>query len=233
MRLPRISFSVITLVISNLVPLAGVFYWGLDAMALLFLYWLENIIIGFYNALKLALVKTEYPAGYVKKAVFIVFFFVHFGGFCFGHVMMLLSIKGACEIEDIIRRSDGYLSVWSNLLEEILKYLPEGRELALAALFISHGISFVTNYLMKKEYAVLTMEKVMTQPYSRIFVMHISIIAGGTLVIWLGSSVPMLCFLILFKIILDVYFHIKGHDIFSQDAGNERTSDNSQHNRQE
>jgi len=57
-RLQRISWtqpSVIALVLANLVPLAGVFLFHWEVFPLLFLFWLENVVIGILNVAKMLL----------------------------------------------------------------------------------------------------------------------------------------------------------------------------------
>jgi hypothetical protein len=53
----------------------------------------------------------------------------------------------------------------------------------------------------------------MGQPYARIVVMHIAIIAGAFLTMTLQSPLPLLVVLIGLKIGLDVYLHMKEHAI--------------------
>jgi 4-hydroxybenzoyl-CoA reductase subunit beta len=43
----------LALIAANLVPLAGVFLFGWEVFPLLLLFWFENVIIGFFNALKM------------------------------------------------------------------------------------------------------------------------------------------------------------------------------------
>jgi hypothetical protein len=55
-RFQRISClqpSVVALVLANLVPLAGVFIFHWEVFPLLFLFWLENVVIGILNVLKM------------------------------------------------------------------------------------------------------------------------------------------------------------------------------------
>lgn len=57
-RFQRISWlqpSVIALMVANLVPLAGVFLFHWEVFPLLFLFWLENIVIGILNVAKMLL----------------------------------------------------------------------------------------------------------------------------------------------------------------------------------
>jgi purine-cytosine permease-like protein len=79
------------------------------------------------------------------------------------------------------------------------------------ALFISHGISFVQNYLLKREYAIAKPEKLMGSPYGRVVVMHIAILAGGFLTMAIGSPAPLLVILVVLKTVLDVNLHNREH----------------------
>ncbi len=81
----------------------------------------------------------------------------------------------------------------------------------MIGLFVSHGISFVRNYLSGKEYASQTMQRLMKQPYRRIVLLHVAIIAGGMPVMMLGSPIPLLFILVGLKIGLDIWLHTKEH----------------------
>ena len=45
--------TVIALVLANLVPLYGVLFLGWETFPLVFLFWLENVIVGAFNVLKM------------------------------------------------------------------------------------------------------------------------------------------------------------------------------------
>ena len=49
----RFSPSGIALVVTNLLPLAGVFFFGWTVFEVLALYWLENVVIGILNLPKI------------------------------------------------------------------------------------------------------------------------------------------------------------------------------------
>lgn len=52
-QLGGVSASAVVLVGANLLPLIGVFAWGWDVLNVVALYWLENVIIGAINVLKM------------------------------------------------------------------------------------------------------------------------------------------------------------------------------------
>ena len=41
-----LSWPVTTAIALNLIPVVGVLFWGWSAFALIFLYWLENLVVG-------------------------------------------------------------------------------------------------------------------------------------------------------------------------------------------
>jgi len=81
----------------------------------------------------------------------------------------------------------------------------------MAALFASHGISFVCNYLLKGEYAVSRVDRLMAEPYRRVVVMHIALLAGGFFAMSLGSPAAVLLALVVLKTIMDAKPHLREH----------------------
>ena len=79
------------------------------------------------------------------------------------------------------------------------------------------------NFILGKEYRTLTLEKLMSQPYQRIIVMHIAIIAGGIFVMKLNSPMPLMIILILLKIFFDLHLHKKSHKVKTQGKKREKS----------
>ena len=93
--------------------------------------------------------------------------------------------------------------IWANKPPEMIW--------AVIGLFISHGVSFIENYILGNEYETSTMKRLMQQPYQRIIVMHLAILGGGIFVMKLDSPVPLLIIFIMLKIFFDLHFHKKSH----------------------
>jgi hypothetical protein len=117
------SPSGLVLVAANLMPLVGVFYLGWDLANVMVLYWAESAVIGFYTAVKIAVV------GRIAAIVAVPFFVGHFGGFMAGHFLLIHSLFvhngqfSGVEPEPV--------EAWSRL------FAPVGW--SLASLFLSHG----------------------------------------------------------------------------------------------
>lgn len=194
------SASVLALLLANLVPLVGVLAFGWDLGAVMVLFWAESGVIGFYALLRLC-----YVAGW--GAIFLgPFFLAHFGGFMAGHFFFIyaLFIRGVEADGTVAAGADaGVLETLSDVFGPLY--------LALLALFLSHGISFFTNFLRRREYAGRDPSEQMKEPYKRIVVMHISIIFGGWFILALGTPAWALVLLVVLKTGVDLAAHRKEH----------------------
>jgi hypothetical protein len=221
MRMPRVTLSVLALTAANLVPLVGVFFLAWDAAVIVLLYWTENVIIGFYTVAKIAIAKVEPPVFNLGKLFAIPFFCIHFGGFCTVHGLFLLvffRLGSGLEPEfpDVSWPGPlAFVQLPISLASALWKDRPYGMEWPLIGLSASHGISFVQNYLVRKEYLSLGVSNLMSEPYRRIVLLHVAILAGGVPVMILGSPIPLLSVLVFLKIWLDIRLHIKSHAIDS------------------
>ncbi len=184
--------SLILLILANTIPLFGVLFFGWDLFAIIFLYWLESAVIGFYNIFKLKKVAR-------KGAFFIIpFFIVHYGGFMLGHLVFIFAIFTP-ETSSLLPSVETII----NLLQLV--------SISLIALFISHGYSFFHNFINKKEYENREDGEQMMIPYKRIVIMHITIIVSGFLVMISGEGIIMLTILILLKTMVDIRAHTQEH----------------------
>jgi len=205
----------IALIGANVVPVWGVLFAGWDAFLIVLLYWSENVVVGFYNVLKMAFVKMKHPAEHLGKLFAIPFFVVHFGGFTGIHGMFVLALFDK-EGKGIFPRHSwpcflAFVQILLNVMRQAYSVIPEPMKYAILALFASHGVSFVYNYLLKGEYARAEVGKLMGAPYARVVVMHIAIIAGAFLSLALGKNVALLIVLVVLKTIMDVKLHQREH----------------------
>jgi hypothetical protein len=216
-NLKKPSLSIQALTVANLVPLIGVVFLGWDAAAIVLLYWIENLIIGFINVLKMILVKVESPSRQFQKLFMIPFFCVHFGGFCAVHGFFLLTFFKMGPDWDAFTPGEPWMGpfIFLQLLYSVVMQLwqsrPPGLEWPVLGLAVSHGLSFVKNFLLGQEYLALKVNEIMMRPYKRIILMHVAIIAGGVFVMKLGSPVGLLCVLIFLKMGMDIWLHVKSH----------------------
>ncbi len=117
----------------------------------------------------------------------------------FGHLMVLTALFG-----------DG-----GEPQEQVKSILDIGTWVAILALFISHGWSFIENFLGKQEYESLTSMGAMAMPYKRMMITHIALIAGGIILSKYDEPLLGLLLLLGMKIALDIKFHKREHNMGS------------------
>ncbi|MDH4202190.1 MAG: DUF6498-containing protein [Phycisphaerae bacterium] len=210
------NLPLISLLIANALPIVGVLCFGWDAFAIVLLYWTENIVLGFYNVLKMVFVKMPIPAANIGKLFMIPFFIIHYGGFTAVHGMFVLSFfTGNAEGPSPFSPGNTwpcflvFVQLLFNVIRVALSMLPPNMLFAVAGLFVSHGVSFGYNYFYKGERRRTNLGKLMSQPYGRIVVLHIAILFGGFLTMAMGSPVGVLLILVLLKTVIDVKLHLR------------------------
>lgn len=217
----KLDESVIALIIVNFLPVVGGLFFGWDIRSVLLVYWAENLVIGFYNVLKMSKARSM---GGASKFFLIPFFMVHFGGFCAVHgVFVLVFLSGGifgqttgAEFNPLDGAFDwpgplAFFGVFFNVIAFIWNSYGFSFLIPVLGLFVSHGISFKQNFIDKKEYEKATLELQMFKPYGRIVIMHVSIIFAAVPVFLLGSPLPLLILLVILKTIVDVFFHTTSH----------------------
>jgi len=189
------SPSSLILIAANLFPLAGALLGNWELGPVLLLYWAESAIIGFFNLAKIIVIG-KWSALFAGP-----FFLGHFGGFMAGHFLFLYAFFLQDPAVDPAMAGN-----LSDVAAHLMILWP-----ALLALFISHGYSFVHNFLGRREYIGRRVKDQMSEPYSRIIFMHLVIIFGGGLSLILGDTTLVLMGVIIVKTIVDLRAHLKQH----------------------
>ncbi|MBN2346455.1 MAG: hypothetical protein JXO51_08680 [Candidatus Aminicenantes bacterium] len=186
--------SALALVAANLVPLYGVLALGWTVGPILLFYWSENLVVGFFNVLKMARAQGSVansrttlngrPVTMDSRGCLIFFFIVHYGIFTLAHGVFVIAL---------------FQPRGENLLWEIIP--------ALLFLFASHGYSFFRHFIHGGEYRTVPFTRLFWQPYRRVIIMHLTIILGGFLVQALDSPLGVLLVLVALKILIDLMAH--------------------------
>lgn len=195
MTIPRPVF-ISLLVALNALPLYGVFSWGWKSFDLIFLYWLENLIIGVFMILRIVIRPYSHAVELAMPVFLAPFFAVHYGMFCFGHGTFVIGLFGkelAPELagmgipEIILPIIESRQLLWplmGLLAYQLLDWIRDTTERGLG----SDGVAQLT-----------------TAPYRRIIVLHITIIASGFVLTTLHEPLAGLLLLIVFKTWMDLY----------------------------
>lgn len=184
--------STLMLIVANLVPVAGTVFFGWRLSDVMVIYWAESAVVGVFNLMKIIVIG-GWPGLFAG-----LFFLGHFGGFMVVHFLFIYTIF----VEGFGGEGP------SGELTEVF-YLFLGLWPALLALVLSHGYSFFANFIGRREYAGRTVNKQMSEPYSRIIFMHMVLIFGGGLAMLLGEPTPVLLIVIALKIFFDLKAHRK------------------------
>jgi len=188
------SRAAVALIVANLLPIAGVLLFGWDLAAVMVLYWSESAVIGFYTILRMCIVEK------LGAVMTVPFFLGHFGAFMAAHFAFVYGF--------FIHKGGALPTVGA--FEELRSiFLPLWP--AVAALVVSHGVSFFQNFIGEREYAGASTTALMAVPYRRIIVMHLTIIFGGWIVLALGTPAPALLVLVVMKMLVDLRAHRREH----------------------
>jgi hypothetical protein len=232
----RVSSSmtaVIVLVLFNLLPLAGVTWWGWNVYTLLVLYWLENGIIGALNVPRILLAEGPLVAtpGVVSvrglagssRPLLVPFFVMHYGIFWAVHGVFVFLLPVFVGLGSVARSAIDaapslVLDPWVPLLRPFLPDAPADVGVqwdvvvwGAIGLAISHGASFVLNFLGRREYLAVSPIAQTFAPYGRVVVLHITILVGAFISALLGSPIGAIAVLVAVKTTVDLALHLREH----------------------
>ncbi|MEN8119271.1 MAG: DUF6498-containing protein [Bacteroidota bacterium] len=194
--------SVITLIVVNIFPIIGVIFFGWDIFEVVMLYVIETIIVGTYNVLKMSFVRGD------QKRFTILFFIFHYNFFILIQSIFVIVLIGGDNAgnmgPDI---GQGFHNLFS--LFSIRDF-----KIAVLLIIISHGIAFYKHFIKPKLYRNSDLEKLMFEPYKRIFVQQFMAIGGAFVVMMLQAPMGFLIILILMKTFFDLRAHHKAHNHF-------------------
>jgi len=198
----RIAPTAVVLIAANLVPLAGVLFFGWSVYATLLLFWVENVIVGVFNILRMLAAAPDNPLAWVTKVFMIPFFTFHYGMFVMVHGIFVLQLFGGLHIRGFPTPS----MFWDAV---------RGAGIAPAAwgLALSHAVSFAFNYIGAGQYKTASLPMLMSRPYARVMILHVVILVGGFLVMALGSPMLPLALLVVLKTALDLRGHLREHTV--------------------
>ena len=193
----KFKLSILVLILANLIPLWCVLFWDWQIFQILILYWFETAIIGAFTILKIMFTL----ASLGEKILGVIALILALGSFMMGHLIFLLIINeitrgGAAEIVIYPR---------SIIYELSLSIIP------IISMTISHGMSFVSNYIPNGEYKKAEVNNLIMAPHARVFAMHFVIILGLILYATVQQSLSILLLFIFIKTLADVIAHTNEH----------------------
>lgn len=226
------------LVAANLLPLAGVVWWGWSVFEVLVLYWLETGIVGALNVPKILLAHGEGgdatdastvqfhvqgvpqewftdDSGSARNVGVALFFVLHYGIFWVVHGAFVFALPLFALGSGFGGGSFGggpFGGTPVGIGPSVgwgVGTSPAVFALAVGSMALSHGVSFAVNYLGRGEYRATTADEQMTRPYGRVVVLHLTVLFGAWVVAALGSPLFVLALLVALKTALDLGAHLR------------------------
>ncbi|HID73175.1 TPA: hypothetical protein EYP38_04485, partial [Candidatus Micrarchaeota archaeon] len=150
------------LIASNLATIAMAVIFDYPLASIIWLYFIESVIIGFFAFFKILFVRGKSVKLMGHKVALAFFFAFHYGGFHTGYFFFLALMP--------------WFAVGLVNLEYVL--------ISAAILFGSHAFSFVQHVLKQHEgSAESRIQLLFTEPYARIIPMHLTIIGSGFIIV--------------------------------------------------
>ncbi len=181
--------TAIPVIVANSMPIVGVLAFGWDLRSIMFVYWLETAVVVFYSVLKVVAVGGPFTLLWMPAHLAV------FGVFMSFHLMMILGLGppegGGHFPPDVVREL--FRRTWS----------------AGIGLVVSHGISFVVNFLGHGEYRRTTVNAQITAPWKRLLIMHATTFVGAWSVMLFDAPVGALVMLAVLKIVVDLHGHLR------------------------
>ncbi|MCD4740545.1 DUF6498-containing protein [archaeon] len=219
--------SGIVLILANIIVLLGVIFSGWNALTVITLYWAEIGIVGFYTMIKMEMAKKiQNPAEhffptmtprflkehfFTAKLLALLFFLIYFGILMLAYISLIFAIFLPTLA---LPNTPGHLL--PHYINQIMNIaLLEGVYIGLAVLFISHGVSFATNFIGRKEYEHESLIAGATSPLPRLIVVHIILLLGIAIVVyWKGDILLPLTLVVIGKTVLDLLGHANERKLF-------------------
>lgn len=203
----RGAFTSSILILSNIVPLAGILFWGWDTFVLLCLYCLETAVIGFWTILRAATMSRD-PGSVAGRSIAGTlalggFFTVHAGLFMSVHMLFIYTL---------------FAGPWTGRIHDardFIRLIVIGKDLwiPLVALFVGQGAIFINDAVNRFVFAKVPLTnadtgEIMGDFYKRIVIMHVAIMGGAFIAQAIGTAAPLIV-LVLLKIAIEIRFQMK------------------------
>lgn len=202
--------STALLVGANLLPLIGVLFFDWSIFAVMFLFWAENVLTGVFNVLRMLICQPDNnPLNIVAKIFMIPFFCFHYGMFCFVHGIFVFAMFGNQAATHAAMRNFNPMSL-PDLFRAGLTGNP-GMGIALLGMVVNHLVTLFTQFIGHGEYRRVGVSELMSRPYKRVVILHLTIIFGGFLFIATGLKGAAVALLVLLKLGIDLKDHLNEH----------------------
>lgn len=166
----------------NVIPLAGVIWFGWSVFEVLLLYWFENVAVGIAHAARLGIsTRTNAVAGGWGTTSF---FAMHYGIFTFVHGVFVIVFFGVVQ--------GGVMELQGGFAEPVLAIM--GWQAAILAF----------DYFRSEGFKGRLPDDMFFEPYPRVFALHLTVVLGGWFIEEVGAPVWALAILVAVKTFADL-----------------------------
>lgn len=180
------------IIIANLIALLGMVFFDWSMLQTILIYWAESVIFVFYNNCKIIFSRLK-PSIKITALIFTTISYVIFLTIHYIFLNVIFNNK--------------IIAFNPNLFFPIL--------IPIIFIFISHGISFIKNYIGRGEYTKLTtydnVSEINSSILKRIVTEHSCLMVGGAAVLYINQPTIGIVLLIVIKTIIDIDFHLKSY----------------------
>lgn len=207
--------------LSTIYLLVLLFLGKVEPMTIIFVYFIETIIIGIFNAIKMFWC-IQFGVGDEDGLGLVLFFLFHYGFFVaiqsiFGFA--IFSMGDNSSIKEPFNLIENYTNIFQ--LDDI-KY-------ALPAILVMHIGLFFTDFLKNKKHLKFSAKEIMFMPYVRIFVQQFVVILSTFFIILSDQGNIAALILIFFRLMVDLVLssikeNSKTLDVLAEKLANEKAS---------
>lgn len=182
------KYALLVLILANLTPLIGMYFWGWQLAEIMLIYWAETLILFIYQSIVNVVISPVDGAilCLVNSVQLISFTTLHFLFIWVYFVQGKLAISTGASYDSLVTVYNYLISLWP----------------ALLALFVNHGYS-VCVYLYKNHGAHKALLSIKPLLF-RIVVLHITLTAGASVALLSNGHWATLIMLVSLKIVVDV-----------------------------
>jgi len=192
----------VALIVTNLVIVVNSFLGNVNLFNILWLYWIQSVIIGLFNALNILTARKYSTEGVesnfkLTKISITLFFCFHYGLFHLVYAVFL----------SVFSSMNGHFAPTDF---SVLKY-------GAIAFFMNYLFEFVYLKFKRTDFVkTVNLANLMLTPYKRIIPMHLSIMVMGFMVAFNGPELTarsgfITTFFVSLKTIIDVFTHLHHH----------------------
>ena len=195
MRTPAQQLQWLAAIGSAVVMAVGIAFYGWPTFTVLALYWVENVIIGGFTALRI-LAAGSRTERYGESLAVTAFFCVHYGLFCAVHGIFVATLFGG--MRSMSSMIDPLFLMIGRIAGDRIGVLVLVAMIAAAALDAWRAMATVDADDPK------AVSRIMSEPYGRIVVLHVVLLAGGFLMAALQLPSLAALLLVVFKLVYDL-----------------------------